>query len=336
MRPAKPANLVAVTDESPVADAPSGVRPIVWRGYPLHYAIPVVVGLIGFLLLLAGGLAAWFGGWWLATALPIAIGGLFRDPRLVVVPVAVWGLWLAIGAIAGPDASLANTPILIAFVLAGVGAGATYAAQRVIFPATDPEVLEALRNGRVVPTLDDGADADPSIEALPVEDGEDLDPVLVEAIEMAEETELEAIAVADDELAPTAQADDEAQVDDEPAADDEPVAEPVAEPAADDEPVADADAADADAADAEAEAEADDEPLAEADEAEADDEAEPEAEVLADADADATEADADDDPLDEGQHVAEFAAITEADLEQADAGGPLPAATRAGRRRAKG
>lgn len=305
-----------MTDELPVAAASPDIRPIVWRGYPLHYAIPVVVGLIGILFLLLGGAAAWFGGWWLATAFPIAIGSFFRDPRLAAVPVLVWALWLVVGALAGPDAALANTPIPVAVALAAAGAAGTYLAQRLIFPATDPEVVEAIRNGRTVPTLDDGADADPLIEPLPVEDAEDLDPALVELFEVAEEP---------DGAEADAEADDETDADDEPESDDD-----ADEPEADDETdAADKHAAEADDAESEPEA---DEPEAEvddeADDAEAD---EPEAEDEPEADAD----DEPEDPLDEGQHVAEFAAITEADLEQADSDGPLPAATRAGKHQGK-
>lgn len=296
-----------MTDELPVADASPDIRPIIWRGYPLHFAIPVVAGLVGVLLLLLGGAAAWFGGWWLATAFPIAIGSLFRDPRLAAVPPLVWALWVVIGTIAGPDAALANTPIPVAIVLGAVGAAGTYLAQRVIFPATDPEVIEEIRNGRTVPTLDDGADADPSIETLPVEDVEDLDPVLVEAFELADDIEPE-----DD-----AEADGPVQAEVEPDADaDEPIH------------------ADADA-EAEADADADADAPVKAD-ADAGDEPEPGASVEAKTDHDAEPADDEPtDPLDEGQHVAEFAAITEADLQQAEADAPLPAATRAGKRRGK-
>lgn len=277
-----------MTDELPVAAASPDIRPIVWRGYPLHYVIPVATGVVGVLLLLLGGAAAWFGGWWLATAFPIAIGSLFRDPRLAAVPVLVWALWLVVGAIAGQDAALANTPVPVAVVLAAVGAAGTYLAQRVIFPATDPEVIEEIRNGRTVPTLDDGADSDPSIEPLPVDDVDDLDPALVELFEVAEEPEPAAVDA--DGEPDLAQADDDA-------------ADDAAEPAASDEPTS----GDEDEAKAE------------------DDEDEP-----------AAAADADpDDPLDEGQHVAEFAAITDADLEQADVTAPVPAATRAGKRRGK-
>lgn len=293
-----------MTDELPVAAASPDIRPIVWRGYPLHYVIPVVAGLVGVLLLLLGGAAAWFGGWWLATTFPIAIGSLFRDPRLTAVPVLVWALWLVVGAIAGPDAAIANTPIAVAVVLAAVGAAGTYVAQRVIFPATDPEVIEEIRSGRTVPTLDDGAESDPSVEPLPVDDVDDLDPALVELFEVAEESEPEA---AEDE--PTDDADD-AEIE------------------------AEAGKAKTDAAETEAEAETE----TDADEADSEaDEDEAEAESEADeSEAEAAEADAEpSDPLDEGQHVAEFAAITEADLEQADASAPVPTAPRTGKRRSK-
>lgn len=311
-----------MTDESPAAAASPNVRPIVWRGYPLHFAIPVVVGLVGLLLLLAGGAIAVFGGWWLATALPIAIGGLFRDPRLIAVPVAVWILWLIVGAIAGPDAGLANTPPFLAALLAMVGAAATYVAQRTIFPATDPEALEAARSGRVVPTLDDGADADPSIEALPVEDAEEIDPALAEAIELADETEpAEPEATAEDDAEAASDDDRDGPEADAPAEaePDEAGAEPDDEAGA--EPDDEAQAGPGDEANGDTANEA---PKADAEPEPEPSEPEPVAEPSAQADPD--------DPLDEGQHVAEFAAITEADLAQAEAEAPLPAATRAGKR----
>ncbi|MBJ7473446.1 MAG: hypothetical protein JHD16_19210, partial [Solirubrobacteraceae bacterium] len=126
-----------MSTESPSVAAPTS-RPIVWRGVPLHLVIPATVLLLGIALLFAGGGAAFFGGWWLATALPIAIGGLFRNPRLIAIPALVWGLWLVVGAVAGPDANLANTPVLVAIALAAIGSGGVYVAQRAVFPATDP------------------------------------------------------------------------------------------------------------------------------------------------------------------------------------------------------
>lgn len=256
------------------------MRPIFWRGVPLHYAIPVAITLVGLLLLLVGGVAAFFGGWWLATALPIAIGGLFRDPRLCAVPAAVWALWLVIGAIAGPDASLANTPVFLALGLAVLGAGATYLAQRAVFPATDPETVEAAR--RTVPTMDDAPAELPVIEPLPVDEAEDVDPVLVEAFEVDADA-------ADDEAEPAQEAEPELEAEAEGESEGAPEAESETEPEADPEPEA-------------------------------------EAAVAPEDDAPAP------DPLDEGGHVEEFAAITEADLAASADDAPLPAATRAGQK----
>ena len=298
-----------MSTESQSVAAPA-LRPIIWRGYPLHFAIPVVVGLIGLVLLLLGGVPAFFGGWWLATAFPISIGGLFRDPRLIAVPAVFWALWLAVGAIAGPDATLANTPVLVAVALAALGSGAVYVAQRAVFPATDPETLEAIiRHPRTPPSLDDASGDVPQLAPLPVDDGEDLDPALAEAIEVAEETEPEAVeAVAEEpeaEAEPTAEPELEAE------------AEPEAEPEAEVEP--------------EAEAEPEPEP-----------ETEPEPEPEAKAEPKATpkpkfgvDPDEPFDPVDQGQHVEEFSAITEEDLAKAEAEAPLPAETRAGQDTAK-
>ncbi len=275
------------------------MRPIIWRGYPLHFVIPAAVGLVGLLLLLAGGAAAFFGGWWLATAFPIAIGGLFRDERLVGVPLVFWALWLIVGALAGPNAALANTPVLVAAALAALGAGAVYVAQRAVFPATDPETLEAIvRQPRALPTLEDAAERAPGVEPLPVDDHEDLDPALAQTIEVAEEAEPEA----DAEAGPEPEADAEAAP--EPEADEPEAEEPEADEPEAEEPEAD-------------------EP--EADEPEAD---EPKPEAAA-----KPEPDEPFDTLDQGQHVEEFPAITEEDLAKAQAQAPLPAATRAGRRR---
>lgn len=162
------------------------VRALVRWGIPLHLAVPAAVGVLGVLLLVLGGAPALLGGWWLATALPIAIGGFYRDPRLAAIPAALWVAWVLVGALAGADAGLANTPVALAIFLGALGAGATLLAQRAIFPATDPEVWESHAEHAAPEAKAAGPETSSTGSlALPAfeDDDADLDPSLEEAID---------------------------------------------------------------------------------------------------------------------------------------------------------
>ncbi|MDQ8043784.1 MAG: hypothetical protein AAGC46_03770 [Solirubrobacteraceae bacterium] len=115
------------------------VRSLTRWGVPFHYGLPVAVALVGLLMLAGGDLVAVLGAWWLAVALPIAIGGFLRDPSFAFAPLAVWVLWLVIAAVAGADSGVAHTPVAVALALALVGGIATRVAQYAIFPATAHE-----------------------------------------------------------------------------------------------------------------------------------------------------------------------------------------------------
>lgn len=133
--PGRPGTLRGVTSETDAIPAPQ-VRSLTRWGVPFHYGLPAVVALLGLLLLTAGGTIAVIGGWWLAVALPIAIGSFLRDPWFAAAPLAVWVLWLIVVAVAGGDSGVAQTPVAVALALAAAGAVVTRVAQYAIFPAT--------------------------------------------------------------------------------------------------------------------------------------------------------------------------------------------------------
>lgn len=350
--PGPPGRLGGVNNDSESIQAPQ-IRSLVRWGVPFHFAVPVVCALVGLLLLAGGGAAGWIGGWWLVVALPISIGALFRDPRFAGGPAVVWLVWVIVVAISGSNSGVAHTPLGVAIALAIVGAAATRVAQFAIFPATardawEPAVQRLTHPGDRSPAdeASDDDESEPDAEAespaaQPIDLGQmtvsmdALSPIdtaehdeLLAAVEEhrgAEGTQPDALEV-DAVVAAVA----EAEAEDEPNAETADLEDTGDEPGADPDRIDDEEPGEptiaavavaptqvvegpklpaprladqlADAAGAAAIADAEPEP-------------QPEPKVVH------VELPLDADPtaLDEGGHVLEFSAITEADLEAASA-----------------
>lgn len=288
-------------------------RPLTVRGVPLHFVVPAVIGAIGLAMLITGGFVAVLGAWILTIGFSLSVGAFVADQRALGVPAAVWLSWLLVSAIAGEGSGLPRTPILLAIVLAGLGAVCVWLGQRAVQPAVE---------GARIAGRERGIDTDIDALLAPVhapEDSPSLDPA-------AEVDEALATLLLEEDLADELAAHDAGPAD-------------AGEDSDDHDANADDHAADGHAGDDSEDAQAGDDTGAddaETEAAETDAAAEPDPSTDGD---DAPNADgnpqsqAEDEPadeLDEGGHVIEFAALSEADLVDDDA--PLPAATEAGRR----
>lgn len=275
-------------------------RPLTVRGVPLHFVVPAVIGAIGLAMLITGGFVAVLGAWILTIGFSLSVGAFVADQRALGVPAAVWLSWLLVSAIAGEGSGLPRTPILLAIVLAGLGAVCVWLGQRAVQPAVE---------GARIAGRERGIDTDIDALLAPVhapEDSPSLDPA-------AEVDEALATLLLEEDLADELAAHDAGPADTGEDSDDH-----NAEDDAEDDAENDAD--DDHAGEANGDAQASDDTGADAAEADADhnNQAEDEPET------------ATADELDEGGHVIEFAALSEADL--VDDESPLPAATEAGRR----
>jgi hypothetical protein len=188
---------------SDVGEQKPGIwRPLTVRGIPLHFVLPAAIGAVGLAMLITGGFVAVFGAWILTIGFSLSVGAFVADERALAVPAVIWAGWLAISALAGADSGLPRTPVLLAIVLAAMGAACVWLGQRAVQPAvegartagreraldTDIDALLApVQAPEDSPSLDPAAEVDEALAALLLGEDDEVDA----------ETEAEAIADGD-------------------------------------------------------------------------------------------------------------------------------------------
>jgi hypothetical protein len=165
-------------------------RPLVIRGVPLHIVLPASSAVFGVALLLTGGVAAIVGGWILTVAFPLALGAFVADARALAVPAVLWATWVVVVAVSGEGSGLPQTPLVLAVVLAALGAVGVWLGQRAVQPAVEhphgternrgtldiDELLAPLTDPADSPSLDPSAEVNEAIaELLEEELASDLD-----------------------------------------------------------------------------------------------------------------------------------------------------------------
>lgn len=179
-------------------------RPLVIRGVPLHIVLPASSAVLGVALLFAGGVGSIVGGWILTVAFPLALGAFVADARALAAPAVLWVAWLVVVAISGDGSGLPQTPLVLAVVLAALGAVGVWLGQRAVEHPHGTErsrgtldideLLAPLTDPADSPSLDPSAEVNEAIaELLEEELASDLDERIdVDVEDEATDTDAEA------------------------------------------------------------------------------------------------------------------------------------------------